>query len=471
MRRTKVFCVFATVPIHMMRKGNILMKQAKAITGNMLEQHGKNFHKNPLLVAMGHALSKNPLANVAFVQSARPQTQFCFSIDLQTLPVTNQKKSGRCWIFSGLNLLRERIAKKYNLEQFELSQNYTAFWDKFEKINYFLESIIDLRDRPADDRELTHILMTGVQDGGQWDMFVSLVEKYGVVPKAAMDETVQSSETATMNAVLRQGLTRCAASLRRMHAEGKDLCALQAEKERMLDSFYGMLCACFGEPPRSFDFEYVDKDKNYGAVRGLTPQQFYREHVGADLGEYASIIHAPTADKPFGRTYTVDYLGNVVGGRPIRYLNVPMQTLKAAVIAQLQAGESVWFGSDAGKFGDSEDGIWDDNAYDYAGAFAMDLSVSKEEGLDLRWSAMNHAMTITGVNLDETGAPTKWKIQNSWSDERGIKGYFVMSDSWFDRFVYQAVVRSHYLPAAEQEQLKAEPIHLHPWDPMGTLAD
>lgn len=447
------------------------MEQAKAIQETMLEQYGRDYRANPVLTAVGHALSKNALENVAFVQAARPQTQFRFSLELETLPVTNQKKSGRCWIFAGLNLLRERIAKKYNLEQFELSQNYTAFWDKFEKINYFLESVIDLRDRPVDDRVLTHILTTGVQDGGQWDMFVSLVEKYGVVPKAAMDETAQSSNTATMNAVLRQGLTRCAALLRRMHAEGKGLAALQAEKERMLGEFYGMLCACFGEPPRSFDFEYVDKEKHYGIVRSLTPQQFYQDYLGGDLGEYVSVIHAPTGDKPFGRTYTVDYLGNVVGGRPIRYLNVPVELLKEAVIAQLKAGETVWFGSDAGKFGDSEEGTWDDCAYDYAGAFAMDLSVSKEDGLDLRWSAMNHAMTITGVNLDEAGAPTKWKIQNSWSDDRGNKGYFVMSDSWFNRFVYQAVVRKEYLPAAQQELLGMEPVHLHPWDPMGTLAD
>lgn len=447
-----------------------MMEQARAVESGLLEQYEKSFRENPVLVAVGHALSKNPLADVAFVQAARPHTQFSFSVDLKTLPVTNQKKSGRCWIFAGLNLLRERIAKKYNLEQFELSQNYTAFWDKFEKINYFLESVIDLRERPADDRELSHILMTGVQDGGQWDMFVSLVEKYGVVPKAAMDETAQSNETATMNGVLRQGLTRCAARLRRMHAEGQSLAALQQEKERMLGEFYGMLCACFGEPPASFDFEYEDKDKKYGVVRGLTPQQFYQDYVGGDLGEYVSIIHAPTADKPFGRTYTVDYLGNVVGGRPIRYLNVPMDVLKQAVIAQMKAGESVWFGSDAGKFG-SEEGIWDDSAYDYDGAFSMDLSVSKEEGLDLRWSAMNHAMTLTGVNLDETDAPTRWKIQNSWSDERGVKGYFVGSASWFERFVYQAVVRRKYLPEQQQALLSAEPIHLHPWDPMGTLAD
>lgn len=446
------------------------MEQAKGITDSMLGQYGKLYGENPVLRAVGHALSKNLLANVAFVQAARPKTQCFFSVDLHTLPVTNQKKSGRCWIFAGLNLLRERIAQKYNLEQFELSQNYTAFWDKFEKINYLLESVIDLRGQPVDNRELTHILTTGVQDGGQWDMFVSLVEKYGVVPKSAMDETVQSSETATMNAVIRQGITRCAAKLRRMHAEGKMLPELQAEKEKMLGEFYGMLCACFGEPPQSFDFEYEDKDKKHGAIRGLTPLQFYRDYVGGGLTDYVSLIHAPTADKPFGRTYTVDYLGNVIGGQPIRYLNVPMPEFKSAVIAQLKAGESVWFGSDAGKFG-SEEGIWDDNAYDYAGAFTMDLTVTKEEGLDLRWSAMNHAMTLTGVDLDEKDSPLKWKIQNSWSDERGIKGYFVGSDSWFDRFVYQAVVHKKHLTAAQLQQLQAEPIHLHPWDPMGTLAD
>lgn len=447
------------------------IEQARAVSGEMLAGYEKKYAENRLLQVMTHALTKNSLENIAHVQSARRDTPFYFSVNLETLPVTNQKKSGRCWLFAGLNVLRERIAKQYRLEKFELSQNYTAFWDKFEKINYFLETVIELADRPIDDRVLAHVLQTGVQDGGQWDMFVSLVEKYGVVPKNAMDETYQSSDTGKMNDMIRQALTHDTAKLRRMFAQNADRAALATEKQKMLQELYGFLCACFGEPPKTFDFEYEDKDHHYGVVRGLTPVQFYRDYAGGDLDEFVSLINAPTQDKPYHHTYTVDYLGNVVGGRPILYLNVEMEALKNAAVAQLQGGEVVWFGSDVGKYGDRDEGIWDDRAYDYDGAFDIDFSASKEDGLDLRWSAMNHAMVITGVHLDEAGRPVRWKIENSWSDEHASKGYYTMSDTWFSRFVYQAVIRKKYLSRALLDELSLEPIHLHPWDPMGSLAE
>lgn len=447
------------------------MDSKYAITEEFLQGCRQQYEGDPLLRAMTNALCKNAIETIACVPGAGQSTQFGFSIDIPTLPVTNQKKSGRCWLFAGLNLLRERVAAKCRLDDFELSQNYMAFWDKFEKINYFLEAMIDLAGQPVEDRVLTYLLQTGIGDGGQWDMFAALVEKYGVVPKAAMEETFQSSNTRNMNGQIDQALAGYAARLRRLHAQGAGREALEAEKAAMLRQMYGFLCTCFGQPPRTFDFEYVDRDKHRHLVPGLTPQQFMAEYVGMDLAQYASLINAPTTDKPYHRTYTVDYLGNVVGAAPIRYLNVEMDVLKQAIIRQLTAGEIVWFGSDVGKFGDRETGVWDDKAFDYEGAFGIPFDLTKEEALDYRISAMNHAMAITGVNLDSDGRPTKWKIQNSWSDEHGHKGYYVMSDSWFDRFTYQAVIRQDLLDETLRQQLKQEPIHLHPWDPMGSLAD
>lgn len=447
------------------------MKNAKPVSSEMLSKFEESYESSKLLKAMTNALAKNSVDAIAFVPSSSKNTSFKFSIDIPTMEVTNQKQSGRCWIFSGLNVLREIIGKKYNIENFEFSQNYIAFWDKFEKINYFLESVIDLADRPIDDRTLTYILSTGIQDGGQWDMLVSLIKKYGLVPKEAMDETYQSSHTRAMNGLIDTKLKQYAASLRRGYSFGKSRAALDAEKQQMLTEMYGLLCACFGVPPKTFDFEYVDRDKNYVNKRELTPLQFHRDYIGNILDDSVSITNAPTIDKPFNRTYTVEYLGNVLDGTEIKYLNLELSVLKKLVLAQLTDRQVVWFGSDVGKYGDRDAGIWDDGAYDYAAAFDMSFSLSKEDSLDYRQSAMNHAMVITGVNLDEDGNPTKWKIENSWSDEKGKKGYYVMSDSWFDKYVYQAVVDRKYLGESQLQALSGEPIHLSPWDPMGSLAD
>ena len=415
------------------------------------------------------ALSKSDLSAVAYV----PQNGFAmkqkFSVEIPTLEVTNQQASGRCWLFAATNVLRERIAKELNLEKFELSQSYLAFWDKFERANYFLESILETANLPADDRTVSFVLATGVHDGGQWDMFANIVEKYGVVPKDVYNETYQSCHTNSMNHYLNRNLKICAAKLRAMVAEGRPEAEIQAAKSEMLGRVYGFLCSCYTEPPRTFDFEYVDKDKNYHIEKGMTPASFCEKYVGDLLKKTVSVIHAPTKDKPYHRTYTIRMLGNVVGGREVRHLNLTMDEFKAAVIAQMQAGKVVWFGSDVGKFGEREKGVWDDQSFDAALLTGLDMEISKADALDYGFSAMNHAMVLTGVQLED-GRPVRWKIENSWGDANGEKGYYVCSDSWFDQYVFQAAVEREYLGdlAALADQT---PAVLEPWDPMGTLAD
>lgn len=444
---------------------------AKPVTVQNLDDFQKVYDQSPVLRAMSNALTENAVSDVVSVHGSRSADQFHFSVEIPTLPAANQKSSGRCWIFAGLNVLREKIAKKYDLEEFELSQNYVAFWDKFEKINYMLESIIDLADRSTDDRVLCWVLQTGIQDGGQWDMLVNVIQKYGLVPKSAMEETFQSSNTGRMNHLINRRMSIYASVIQKRYREGASHEELERVKEQMLQEMYGFLCANFGVPPKSFDFEYTNKDKAYGIVRNLTPLQFLHEYVEGALDEYVSIINAPTQDKPFHRTYTVDYLGNVVGGRDVLYLNLEMDSLKELIVKQLQNQEVVWFGSDVSYEGNRKNGIWDDQAFDYDTAFGMSFDLTKEEGLEYWRSAMNHAMVITGVNLDENGKPNRWKIENSWGDENGHKGYYLMSDTWFDHYVYQAVINKKYLTSQQMEELAQEPQHLNPWDPMGSLAD
>ncbi len=446
------------------------MKHSTPITEAALAQYGEAYKANRPMRIMSNAMSKTAINQIVYDTAGSADKTFKFSIDIETMPITNQRASGRCWIFAGLNVLREVIAKKHNIEQFELSQNYVAFWDKYEKINYFIDSIIDTADRDVDDRTVSWILSTGIQDGGQWDMFVNVVNKYGLVAQDAMPETFQSNNTGAMNGIINIKLRKYAYELREMYRAGATAEALVAKKNEYLNEMYGFMVACCGVPPTTFDFEYVDKDKAYHIQKGCTPMGFYKEYFGDTLGDYISIINATTNDKPFNNAFTVKYLGNVVGGTPIRYINVDIQTLKNLVVKQLKDGEIVWFGSDVGKFGDREKGVWDDQSYGYELAFGMDLTLTKEQELDYRNGCMNHAMAITGVNLDDD-VPNRWKIENSWGDTNGKKGYYLMSDTWFDRFTYQAVVHKKYLDESLKPLLTADCIELNPWDPMGSLAE
>jgi len=442
---------------------------ATPISAAQLAAWSKEYHASPERQVATLALARADVKDAVYSVKDAFAMQRKFSIEIPTLPVTNQERSGRCWLFAATNVLRERIAKTLNLANFELSQSYLAFWDKFERANYFFENILATADLPADDRNVAFLLKSGVHDGGQWEMFANIVRKYGVVPRDVYGETYQSAHTASMNALLNRNLKVGAIRLRRMAADGATARALRQEKKNLLGAIYGFLCACYTEPPRSFDFEYVDKDKQYHAERGLTPQSFCEKYVGDLLDRTVSIINAPTADKPYHKTYTVRFLGNVVGGREVSHLNLPMDEFKAAILRQLEAGKVVWFGSDVGKHGEREKGVWDDRSYNAALMTGLDLAISKGDALDYGFSAMNHAMVITGVNLVD-GKPNRWKIENRWGDANGDKGYYVCSDSWFDQYVYQAAVEAEYL--GDLAALAAQkPAMLEAWDPMGTLAD
>lgn len=442
------------------------MKQAKPITRQLIEACRRDYESNPAYQACTRAASKSELADICYDDTAARKLDMTFAIDLCRSAVTCQKASGRCWIFAAMNILRETAAKNCNVERLELSENYIAFWDKFEKINYFLEAVIDSAHLPTGDRTLDWILQ-GINDGGQWDMVVSIVKKYGAVPIQTMPETCHSSSTRVMSRMINMKLREYAVELRQLVSGGKDP---EKRKEEMLTEMYRALCICFGKPAETFDFEYRDKDDVYHVDRNLTPESFYENYIGTDLDRYVSVINSPTADKPYGKAYTVKYLGNVVEGS-IRHLNVPMDVLKDLVVKQMKDGEPVWFGSDCSKFGDRKSGIWDQDSFRYGELLGgLSFGLTKEERLDYRDSAMNHAMVIAGVNFDENGVPNRWKIENSWGEEAGQKGYFVMSAKWFDEFTYQVVIDRKYLTEELQKALLEEPSELEPWDPMGSLA-
>ncbi|MCI9058065.1 MAG: C1 family peptidase [Oscillospiraceae bacterium] len=430
----------------------------------------EGYRADPMRQAMTRVLYTTDISKVICRPDDARKMVFKFSTDIKTMKSTNQKSSGRCWLFAATNVLREHIAKELNLEDFELSQSYMAFWDKFERCNYFFEAILETAGLPLNDRTVNFLLQGGLSDGGQWDMFTSLVRKYGVVPKDAMPETFQTSNTRGSNQYISKFMRKNALSLRKMAAGGASREALEAEKKALLAKCFSFLSSCYGEPPETFDFEYVDKDKNFHRESGMTPLSFRDKYLDGVWDDYVSLIHAPTADKPFDRLYTIKYLGNVAEDKGIRHVNLTMEELKAAVLRQLQDGEVVWFGSDCGKFGDRDSRFWDDQSFDSLPATGLDVAMTKEEMLDCCDSAMNHAMCFTGVNIGEDGKPNRWKIENSWGSEGLNEGYYMASDSWFDLLVYQAVVHKKYL-GDKAAILDTDPIVLDPWDPIGSLAD
>ena len=443
---------------------------SKAISQEQLQNFQADLDKHEGHEVNERAVTKNGILSVSADYRSEVAMDRVFSIDIDTGKVADQKRSGRCWMFAALNTIRHSMREKLHMkDDFELSQNYTFFWDKLEKSNYFLENVLQTAELPTSDRKVAWLMQTPQQDGGQWDMLVALIQKYGVVPQTVMPETFNSSNSTEINKQLNLKLRKDAVELRELVAANKSDADIQKAKEKMLNEIYRMLAYTFGEPPANFDFEYRDTDNNYHRIENIPPQEFFKKYVGWNLDDYVSIINAPTADKPFNHMYTVEMLGNVLGGRQVRHLNLDMQTFRKVAIEQLKHGESVWFGSDVGQESDRKKGIMDTNLYHQDELFDVDFSMSKAERLDYGESMMTHAMVLTGVDLVDD-QPTKWKVENSWGDKVGEKGFFVMSDDWMEEFCYQIVVNKKYLPKDLQEILKEEPTVLAPWDPMGALA-
>lgn len=428
------------------------------------------YEANSKFAAMENAISHNGLLASLEKRSAAVENTPVFSLDLTKDKVSDQKASGRCWMFAALNTFRHKMIAGFQLEDFELSQAHTFFWDKYEKSNWFLEQVIATADQELTSRKVKFLLDTPQQDGGQWDMVVALFEKYGVVPKSVYPESISSSNSRELNQILNKLLRQDAQILRELRQKGAESSELQAKKEELLQEVFNFLAMNLGLPPRQFDFSYRDKDNHFHSESGLTPLTFYQKYVDLKLDDYVSIINAPTADKPYGRSYTVEMLGNVVGSKPVRYLNVEMGRLKELAIAQMQAGETVWFGSDVAQSSNRKAGIMAEGMHDFTASMDIRLTQDKAGRLDYSESLMTHAMVLTGVDLDENGRAKKWKVENSWGEKVGNKGYFVASDAWMGEYTYQIVVRKEFLTAAELAAYEAEPLVLAPWDPMGALA-
>ena len=435
-----------------------------------IKKFNKNFNSKSSNTISRNALIQNDINKVAINWENFSKINHTHSntIDKQ-LPVTNQKASGRCWGFAGLNLLRLGIVKKYNLSNFEFSQNYFMFWDKLEKANYFLENILKTLDDHYDSRIMMHLLQAPVQDGGQWDMFVNLIEKYGVVPQSVMPETNHSSRSGMMNYFLTHKLREFAFILRKLNQSKTKKINLRIKKEEMVSEIYSLLCMFLGNPPINFDWSIKDTNNKFSRFTNIEPLNFYKKFTEIKLRDKVCLIHAPMSNKKMNELYTVGFLGNVVGGRIIKYANLKIEELKKATIKSIKNNEAVWFGCDVGKMFNRDLGIMDMDLYNYENLLNTNFKMDKATRLEYGDSLMTHAMLFTGVDIKEN-KPQKWRVENSWGNKNGDQGYYLMSDNWFDEYNYEVVVDKKYLSKKILSIFDLEPKILEPWDPMGALA-
>ncbi|MGM0548251.1 MAG: aminopeptidase C [Bacillota bacterium] len=444
----------------------------KIIDQSKLKKFQENFQSRKNNEIIANTVIKNGINNSSLNNESVKKMHYDFSEEIDVGKVTNQQKSGRCWMFAALNNIRYDIAQDLKIKdkEFELSQSYTMFWDKLEKANYFLENIIETIELEIDSRKVMWLLKEPTNDGGQWDMFTALIEKYGIVPKYVMPESYHSSNSSGLNKILNLKLRDLAQRLRKDFKLGADKESLREEKADMLAEIYSILAYFLGEPPQKFDFEYKDQEGEFYRDSGLTPQDFYNKYSNLKMTDYVSIINAPTADKEFNQTYTVEFLGNIKEGQQIHYLNLPIEKLVNYSQEQLKNGEPVWFGCDVGQWSDRDLGIMDTALFNYEDLLNTKFALDKGQRLQYGESILTHAMVFTGVNIDDHNQAERWKVQNSWGEKVGEDGFFIMSNDWFKEFNYEVVIHKKYLSEADLKAYQKEPVVLKPWDPMGSLA-
>jgi bleomycin hydrolase len=433
----------------------------KDISTADLAKFHKLFAAQPLQQAIARAVQNNGVTAASENYAAKRQLERVFSIEIPTGKVTNQKKSGRCWLFATLNTLRHQFAKKYHFKDFELSQNYNSFFDRLEKANQFYERVLATTDQPLTGRLTADLFAAPDSDGGQWANAAALIAKYGVVPQAAMPETYNSSKTDEISESLMLKLRKDGLLLRQAASAGKTAAELQQLKQDYLAEVYRMLVYAFGEPPLTFDLAYRDDDKKYHAKRQLTPQSFFADYFDWDFNDYVCLTNAP--DHELGKVYGLPSQDYIFNGQKIAFVNTDISALKSAAIAQLKAGETVWFGNDVLKDLDRQQGILAPEFFSKSELFGVELQLSKADRLRSHEAGVSHAMTLVGVDL-AADQPRKWKVENSWGEKIGDDGYFVMSDQWFDDYVYEVIVKKAYLQPAQTALLDQPRVDLEPWD-------
>ena len=441
---------------------------SRGVTKAQIEEFRKSFDSDPSATVAQNAVSNADLSTLALRRDLVQDMDFSFSTKLDDWNATNQRRSGRCWLFATLNLFRVGAMKKMNVKNFEFSQAHIHFWDKLERANHFLEAILETSDRPVDDRTIHFLLSDPIGDGGQWNMATNLIRKHGLVPMSAYPESHSSSNTRSMNTVLKDILRTSASEIRKILDDGGSNNEARRHKEGRMKEIWRVLCIHLGTPPEKFDWQWRDKDNEFHRKGTMTPLEFVDEYVEVDWEEYICIVNDPRNE--YYRTYTVDFLQNVAGGPPVVYLNVPSNEMKDITQRLLENGTPVWMGCDVGKNMARKRGLWDAELYDLKGLYGIQFGMEKADRLRFGQTMMTHAMLFTGVDVVD-GKPRRWRVENSWgSEDSGEKGFYTMNDNWYDEHMFEIAAPKEYLTDEMKSGLKGDPIVLPAWDPMGSLA-
>ncbi|MCU0723517.1 MAG: C1 family peptidase [Planctomycetes bacterium] len=438
-----------------------------ALTPAMLESCRKAFSAKPHYKVALNAVTKGNLNDIAVNRDVLNDADMTFSIDMESGPVTDQKGSGVCWLYAELNWLRTFTNKKLQVKGFEFSENHVMFWDKMEKANFFLENVISLRNLHYDDRRMAYLLANPAPDGGEWNLLVNVIEKHGLVPKVVMPDTVNRENSRYLNFILNWKLREAAATIQKMHRAGKALRDLRVFKEKVLAEAYKIIAIFMGEPPAKFSWSFrkTNKAKTFVRWTDITPKQFAERALGFKVDDPVVLIHCPMRDMPYEKTYTVEFFNNMWGGKNWVALNLPLVELKKIAVKTLKSKEAALFGCEVRLDQHSKEGIADPRMFDYGLLFDTTLGLDKGERLEYGQARMTHSMVFTGVDLVGE-KPLKWKVENSWGDQFGKKGFWVMHDAWFDEHVMELIVPRKYLSKKHLDLLKAEPVVLPPWHPL-----
>ena len=442
----------ASLPISLSAQGGI--------SADMLKEISKAYEGNANDKAIRNALNTTSINVLAENAENMAMIDTHFSDEVRTRGITDQKSSGRCWLFSGLNVLRAKMIDKYDLGDFTFSQNYVFFFDQLEKANLFLQGVIDTKDLPFEDRKVDWLFQNPIGDGGQFTGVSNLITKYGLVPADAMPETLCSNNTSAMSTQIKTLLRQDGLKLR---AAGKkaDLTAIKTD---MLKEVYRILCLCLGVPPTEFQWARYDSKGNFVSEKTYTPLSFYKEFVNADLeNNYVMVMNDPTRE--YFKVYEIDYDRHVYDGENWVYVNLPVEKIKEMAIASIKGNTAMYFSCDVNKFLNSKKGVADLNNYDYDSLLGVEFTMNKTERVMTHASGSSHAMTLKAVDI-KNGKPVKWMVENSWGASSGYKGNIIMTDEWFDEYMFRLVVEKQYVPVDVMALLKQKPIMLPAWDPM-----
>ena len=443
------------------------LSSAQNITENDLKEIRSTFKAEGQTKAIQNALTNNKdIRSITLNREIQGKTDHYFKYRVDVSGITDQKSSGRCWMFTSMNVLRPSIMEKYNISQFDFSHNFLYFWDIFEKSNLFLENIIATTTSPYDDRMVVELLKSPVSDGGVWNLYFNLAEKYGVIPKEVMPETAHSDNTSQMSQIINERLRGGAYTLREMTSQNKSTKDIQAEKKVILSDIYKILSLCLGEPPTKFTWRYKDKANSIKELKDYTPKKFYKEITPDDYSpdNYIMIMNDPTRE--YYKVYEIENYRNTIEGVNWKYLNLPNEDIKKAALVSIKNNEAMYASCDVGKQFNRETGILDPDMYDYESLLGIKLDMDKKARILTRQSGSSHAMTLIGCDTDKDDKPVKWEFENSWGSNSGNKGYLTFTDKWFDEYMFRLVIHKKYLDNKAIQSLKQKPILLPMWDYM-----